>query len=130
MSLRQKDGSFVASVVEAPEIVVYSRSRTLAERRATEKFLKTPDPHAYQRHPLAASKAVTIDMEYDDETQAFVTYVKELHGISTFGETEQVALDNTAEMIRGYLKSMEANGRKIPLTAARLAEVKALVGMG
>jgi predicted RNase H-like HicB family nuclease len=130
VSLPQKDGSFVASVVEAPEIVVYSRSRRLAERIATEKFLKTPDLYAYQRHPLAASKAVTIDMEYDDDAEAFVTYVKELHGMSTFGETEQVALDNTAEMIRGYLKSMEANGKKIPLTAARLAELKGLIGMG
>jgi predicted RNase H-like HicB family nuclease len=129
LSLRQKDGSFVASVVEAPEIVVYSRSRRLAERIATEKFLKTPDLHAYQRHPLAASKAVTIDMDYEDDAEAFVTHVKELHGISTFGETEQAALDNTAEMIRGYIKSMEANGKKIPLTAARLAELKGLVGM-
>jgi predicted RNase H-like HicB family nuclease len=68
-------------------------------------------------------------MDYDDDAEAFVTHVKELHGISTFGETEQVALDNTAEMIRGYIKSMEANGKKIPLTAARLAELKGLVGL-
>jgi predicted RNase H-like HicB family nuclease len=89
-----------------------------------------PDLHAYQRHPLAASKVVTIDMEFDDDAaEAFVTHVKELHGISTFGETEQTALDNTAEMIRGYINSMEANGKKIPLRDARLAELKGLVGM-
>jgi predicted RNase H-like HicB family nuclease len=116
-------------VVEAPEILVYSRSRRLADQKATEKFLRTPDPHAYQRHPLAASKAVTIDMEYDEDTESFVTYVKELHGISTFGETEQAALDNTAEMIRGYIKSMEAHGKKIPIAAVKLAKLKSLVGI-
>ena len=81
-------------------------------------------------HPLAAAKVVTIDVEYDEDANAFVTYVKELHGMSTFGETETAALDNTAEMIRGYIKSMEANGRRIPLAAAKLAQLKRLVGIG
>src|SRR5580692_4937736 len=65
ISLPQKDGSFVASVVEAPKILVYDRSRKVAEAKAEREFLKIPDPHAYQRHPLATTKAVTIDMEYD-----------------------------------------------------------------
>jgi predicted RNase H-like HicB family nuclease len=38
--------------------------------------------------------------------------VKELHRMSSFGETESAALDNTAEMIRGYIRSMEANQKK------------------
>jgi predicted RNase H-like HicB family nuclease len=130
LCLPQKDGSFVASVVEAPEILVYHSSRTAAERKAAEKFLKTPDPYAYRRHPLVATKAVTIDMEYDEEAHTFVTYVKELHGMSTFGDTEAAALDNTAEMIRGYIRSMEANGKKIPLPAKRRGELKRLVGNG
>jgi predicted RNase H-like HicB family nuclease len=88
-----------------------------------------PDPHAYERHPLAAAKVVAIDMEYDEDAEAFVTYVKELHGMSSFGETESAALDNTAEAIRGYIKSMEANRKRIPLTAAKLAELKHVVGM-
>jgi len=50
--------------------------------------------------------------------------------MSTFGETEAAALDNTAEMIRGYIKSMEANQKKIPLTATKLAALKRAVGMG
>jgi predicted RNase H-like HicB family nuclease len=49
--------------------------------------------------------------------------------MSTFGETEKAALDNTAEMIRGYIKSMEANGKKIPLDAPRLAELSRIVGI-
>jgi predicted RNase H-like HicB family nuclease len=129
LSLPQKDGSFVASVLEAPEIVAYHRSRQTAEQRVVEKFLHTPDPYAYRQHPLVTTKVLTIDMEYDEEAEAFVTYVKELHGMSTFGETEQAALDNTAEMIRGYIKSMEANRKRVPLSAARLGELKRLVGI-
>jgi predicted RNase H-like HicB family nuclease len=129
ISLPQKDGSFVASILEAPTIRIYDRSRKVAEERASQKFLKTPDRYAYKRHPLAISKAVTIDMEYDADAAAFVTYVKELHRMSSFGETESAALDNTAEMIRGYIRSMEANRKKIPLAAPKLAELKRLVGL-
>jgi predicted RNase H-like HicB family nuclease len=49
--------------------------------------------------------------------------------MSTFGDSESSALDNTAEMIRGYIKSMEANGKKIPLGALKLAELKRAVGL-
>jgi hypothetical protein len=31
---------------------------------------------------------ITIDMEFDEQTDSLVTYVKELHGRSTFGGTE------------------------------------------
>jgi predicted RNase H-like HicB family nuclease len=68
-------------------------------------------------------------MEYDPEAAAFVTYVKELHRMSSFGETENAALDNTVEMIRGYIKSMEANHNKIPLAASKLASLKRLAGL-
>src|SRR6266699_621688 len=100
--LPQKDGSFVASVVEAPKIIVYDESRERAEERASKRFLRTPDPHAYRTHPLVTTRVVTIDIELDEESDSFVTYVKELHGKSTFGKTELDALNNTAEMIRGY----------------------------
>ena len=129
VSLPQKDGSYVASVVEEPSILVYDDSRKAAERRASEQFLRRPDPHAYRDHPLARTKTITIDMEFDEETTSFVTYVKELHRMSTFGETELEALENTAEMIRGYIKSMEANHKKIPLAAAKLSALKRLVGI-
>ena len=130
VSLPQKDGSYVASVVEAPNILVYDESRRAAEQKASKRFLKTPDPHAYLAHPLARTKTVTIDMEFDEETSSFVTYVKELHSMSTFGANEMEALDNTAEMIRGYIKSMEANHKKIPLSAIKLTDLKRLVGLG
>jgi predicted RNase H-like HicB family nuclease len=66
-------------------------------------------------------------MEYDGDAKAFVTFVKELRRMSSFGETESAALDNTAEMIRGYIKSMESSRRRIPLAAAKLAELKRAV---
>ena len=127
MSLPQRDGSYVASIVEAPDIVVYEKSRKAAENEAAKRFLGTADPYAYRSHPLAKTKAVTVDMEFDEEADVFVTFVKELHGISTFGKTELDALKATAEMIRGYLRSMEANGKKIPLTATRLRTLKRIV---
>lgn len=129
ISLPQQDGSFVASVVQAPGILVYDRSRKAAEDKAARKYLKCPDPHAYTRHPLATTKAVTIDMEYDEDAKAFVTYVEELHRMSSFGKTECAALDNTAEMIRGYILSMEDNRKRIPLAGSKLAEVKRIVGL-
>jgi predicted RNase H-like HicB family nuclease len=49
--------------------------------------------------------------------------------MSSFGDTESAALDNTADMIRGYIKSMEANRKRIPLAAPRLAELKRVVGI-
>ncbi len=125
----QRDGSFVASIAEDPKIVVYDRSRKAAEGKAAKKFLATPDRWAYTRHPLSVTKAVTIEMEYDGDAEAFVTFVKELHRMSTFGSNEEEALDNTAEMIRGYIKSMETNRKKIRLSAARLAELKGAVGL-
>ena len=71
--------------------------------------MKSPDLHAYKRHPLATTQAVTVDMEYDEDAKAFVTYFKQLHGMSSLGETESAALENTSEMIRGYIQSMVAN---------------------
>jgi predicted RNase H-like HicB family nuclease len=79
---------------------------------------------AYARHPLASTNAVTIDMEYDSDAKACVTYVQELHRMSSFGDSEEAALDSTAEMIRGYIRSMEARRKRIPLPAAKLAELK------
>jgi predicted RNase H-like HicB family nuclease len=80
-------------------------------------------------HLLAATDVVTIEMEFDKESGSFVTYVKELHGMSTFGKSETEALNKTAEMIRGYIKSMEANHKAIPLTAEKLQKLKQVIGI-
>jgi len=128
MSLPQRDGSYVASIVEAPEIVVYEKSRKAAEDKAAKRFLDTADPCAYKSHPLAKTKAVTVDMEFDEEAGVFVTFVKDLHGMSTYGSTELDALNATAEMIRGYVASMEANHKKVPLSAGKLRALKRILG--
>lgn len=83
----------------------------------------------FRSHPLATTQAVTIELEGDNATKSFVTFVKELHRISTFGDTELDALDMTAEMIRGYIVSMEERGMKIPLPPAKLVELKRIVGL-
>jgi predicted RNase H-like HicB family nuclease len=124
MSLPQRDGSFVASIVQAPEIVVYEKSRKAAENKAAKRFLDTAYPYTYRSHPLAK----TVDMEFDEESGVFVTFVKELHGMSTYGTTELDALNATAEMIRGYLSSMESNHKKVPLGGAKLTALKRVIG--
>jgi predicted RNase H-like HicB family nuclease len=83
----------------------------------------------YRAHPLATTKVVTIEIEREAGTDSFVTFVKELHGISTFGDTEFEALELTAEMIRGYIKSMEERGMKVPLALANLVELKRRVAL-
>ena len=91
--------------------------------------LRLPDTEPYRKHPLAVSKVVTIDLTFDAPTDSFVTRVKELHGMSSFGRTRTEALDSTVEMIRGHIRSMEANRKKIPLSARKLTELKRLVGL-
>ena len=83
----------------------------------------------FRAHPLATTKVLTIEMERAADTQSFVTFVKELHGMSTFADTEFDALEMTAEMIRGYIESMEKRGMKIPLAQAKLVELKRIVGV-
>jgi hypothetical protein len=43
----------------------YDNSRESAEEEASKKFLQIRDRHAYRNHPLARTKAVNIDMEFD-----------------------------------------------------------------
>jgi predicted RNase H-like HicB family nuclease len=83
----------------------------------------------YRAHPLATTNAVTIEIDRDADTGSFVTFVKELHHMSTFADTEYDALEMTAEMIRGYIESMEERGMKIPLPQAKLIELKRIVGL-
>ena len=91
--------------------MVYEKSRKAAENKAAQEFLNTADP----RLPiptLAKTKAVTVDMEFDEESGVLSLTLRKLHGISTYGTTELDALNSTAEMIRGYLASMKANHKK------------------
>lgn len=121
--LKRKNSISAQIVRQRPSLRVAAKSATkLHVARAT-------DSSAFQKHPLAKTMAVSVDIEFDRDTNTFVTHVKELHGMSTYGDTELAALENTAEMIRGYLRSMQAHHRKIPLSQKKLTELKRIVGI-
>ena len=52
-----------------------------------------------------------VVLEWDPESEVWVSFVPELHNISTYGDTEKQALDATREMILGYLEAL----KKAPL---------------
>jgi predicted RNase H-like HicB family nuclease len=79
-------------------------------------------------HPLAHLKGVTVQMEWDAESGAWVTYVPELNGISTFGETQEQALESTRDMILAYLQSAEELQLPIPLGRDEVRKIRAFLG--
>lgn len=66
-------------------------------------------------------------LEWDPEAGAWVTYVPTLNGLSTFGETKELALANTREAILGYLEAAEKEGILIP-EPAELVDLEVAVG--
>ncbi len=64
-------------------------------------------------------------LEWDPESDAWVTHVPALNALSTFGETREEALANTREAILGYLEAAEKEGLPIPEpTEAELLELE------
>jgi predicted RNase H-like HicB family nuclease len=49
-------------------------------------------------------------LEFDDEADAWVTYVPALDHISTFGASREEALENTKELIKGYIEAAAKEG--------------------
>jgi len=78
-------------------------------------------------HPLNQQEAVEVEIWYEAESKAYVTRVPKLFNISTFGSSEEAALDSTAEMLAGWIAAMEAEGKKIPLSRGALGELKKTV---
>ena len=79
-------------------------------------------------HPLAHLEGVTVRMEWDAESGAWVTYVPELNGISTFGETQEQALESTRDMIVAYLESVEDLQLPVPLGRDEIRKIRTFVG--
>jgi predicted RNase H-like HicB family nuclease len=52
-------------------------------------------------------KIYRVLLQWDDESNAWVTYVPELGNISTYADTEEEALAATREMILGYIEAAE-----------------------
>jgi predicted RNase H-like HicB family nuclease len=62
-------------------------------------------------------------MEWDSKTDSWVTCVPELNDISTFGATQEEALDHTREMVVGYIRSMQDVGLPLPLRPAAIRRI-------
>ena len=59
-------------------------------------------------------RSFQVVLEWDPESQFWVTYVPVLEFLSTFGDTRQEALTNTREAILGYLEAAEKEGLPTP----------------
>ena len=54
------------------------------------------------------------DLEWDPEERVWVAYVRDLGGLSTYGETLSEALAQTRDMISGYLETAAEEGIPVP----------------
>jgi predicted RNase H-like HicB family nuclease len=57
-----------------------------------------------------STRRFKVLLEWDAESQAWVTYVPALDHLSTFGDTRDEALANTREAILGYLEAARKEG--------------------
>lgn len=75
-------------------------------------------------HPLNLQNAVEVEIWFERDSGFYVTQVPKLFNISSCGKSEEEALDSTAEMLSGWIATMEAEKKKIPLSRGELAELK------
>jgi len=78
-------------------------------------------------HPLEETDLLKIDMEWDEESRSWVSYVPELNGISTYGPTYEKTLDRTAEMIVGWIQTMDESGLRLPISRRRAENILQLL---
>ena len=64
-------------------------------------------------------------MEWDENSGAWVTYVRMLNGISTFGQAQSEALKHTREMILAYVETMSEDGLPLPFKPRELRSLRA-----
>jgi predicted RNase H-like HicB family nuclease len=77
-----------------------------------------------ETHPLASVPEITVQMEWDEETEAWVTHVPELNNISTFGKTQEEALRRTRELVLGYIDTMQDLHLRVPLPASAVRRLR------
>ena len=53
--------------------------------------------------PLTAERTYRVLIEHDERTGSYVTYVPSLDWISTFGDTQEEALEHTVDLIQTHL---------------------------
>jgi predicted RNase H-like HicB family nuclease len=78
-------------------------------------------------HPLTETDLIQVNMEWDETTRVWVTFVPSLNNISTFGKSYEEALDKTAEAILLYLDVAEEHGDPIPLSPRKRAQLRELL---
>lgn len=61
-----------------------------------------------------AAHHYTVLLEWDSESQVWVTHVPALNDLSTFGDTKAQALENTKEAIIGYLEAAAKENIPVP----------------
>jgi predicted RNase H-like HicB family nuclease len=64
-----------------------------------------------------------ILIEWDDDSRLWVTRVPELNDLSTFGETEEEALQMTKDAILGYLEAVKQVGEPEAGSHSRILEL-------
>ena len=107
----------------------YTQGRTSnIKMKGNQPNVKSQWEQIPAEHPLAHLEGVTVQMERDAESGAWVTYVPELNGISTFGETQEQALESTCDMILAYLQTAEELKLPTPLSRDEIDKIRTFLG--
>ena len=77
-----------------------------------------------ETHPLASIPEITVRMEWDEDTEVWVTRVPELNNISTFGKTQEEALRQTRELVLGYIDTMQERHLRVPLPESAVRRLR------
>lgn len=69
-------------------------------------------------------EGIRVEVEKDAVTNSYVTYVPALGNLSTFGETLEVALDLTRDMLLTYIVSMDDDALPLPFSKAEVRRLR------
>ena len=78
-------------------------------------------------HPLAETDLITVQLEWDDRERLWVSTVPELNQLSTFGATQEEALDKTAEAMLLLFDTADEYGDRLGISKARRVQLRELL---
>ncbi len=75
------------------------------------------------------TRSFKVLLEWDADSEVWVTYVPALNHLSTFGESREEAIEHTKEAILGYLEAAAKEGITVPAasTATELVDVEVAI---
>ncbi len=76
-----------------------------------------------------ATRSFKVLVQWDAESEAWVTYVPTLNHLSTFGHTREEALEHTSEAIVGYLEAAAKEGIAVPSSESEVELVEVEVAI-